>query len=215
MGAIIGYGEMLNSGVFGELNEAQLEATQEILDSSNQLLTFINNLIGQAQLETGKIILHRRIFEPRMLVEEVFATVRYHVTKKGLELAYEIDPQLPDPLIGDDYWLKQILLNLVNNAIKFTDSGCIKTRLLAQDPAHWVIEVSDTGIGIPEENLEMIFSPFQQVDGTLTRKRGGSGLGLSIVKQLAESMDGSVRVESLPGQGSTFIVLLPIQESQE
>jgi signal transduction histidine kinase len=215
LGAIIGYGEMLQSGVFGQLNEGQAQASREILDSANQLLTFINNLIGQAQLETGRIILHARPFEPLKIVEEVYATAHYHVAKKGLNLTYEIDPGLPKPLAGDDYWLKQILLNLVNNAVKFTDKGSITTRIFAPDRNHWAMQVADNGIGIPKENQEMIFSPFQQVDGSPTRRRGGSGLGLSIVKQLAEAMGGEVSVESRPGEGSKFTVVLPIRAAQE
>lgn len=215
LGAIIGYAEMLQSGVFGELNEEQKLAGRDILDSSNQLLTFINNLIGQAQIETGRIILHSRPLEMIKIVEEVYSTIRYHTTKKGLDLAYEIAPDLPDPLAGDDYWLKQILLNLVNNAVKFTDQGSITTRIYAPDRGHWAIQVSDTGIGIPGEHLERIFSPFQQVDGSPTRRRGGSGLGLSIVKQLAEAMNGSVSVESHPGEGAKFTVVLPVITAQE
>jgi PAS domain S-box-containing protein len=215
LGAIIGYAEMLQSGVFGQQGDGQRQANGEILDSANQLLAFINNLIGQAQLETGRVILHSRPFEPGRIVEDVFASVRYHAEKKGLELRCEIDPGLPNPLTGDDYWLKQIVLNLVNNAVKFTDHGAVTTRLFSPAQGQWAIQVADTGIGIPPEHQEMIFSPFQQVDGSPTRRRGGSGLGLSIVKQLAETMGGRVSVESRPGQGATFTVVLPIRASQE
>lgn len=211
LGAVIGYAEMLQTGAFGKMQDEQVQAANEILDSANQLLRFINNLIGQAQLETGKVILHDRPFEPAMLIETIRASVSYHAAKKGLNLSFEVDPALPTELIGDDYWLQQILLNLVNNAIKFTDKGGVTVRLFPRDEERWVVQVQDTGIGIPEEYREKIFSAFEQVDGTRTRKGGGSGLGLSIVKQLADMMKGQIELESQAAEGSTFTIILPMR----
>ena len=210
LGAITGYTEMLQSGVFGPLNPGQMDATSEVLDSANQLLAFVNNLIGQAQIETGRLVLKEGEFEPAELVESVFSIVGYMAKKKGLELGSEIDSQLPEELRGDEYWLRQILLNLVNNAVKFTDKGSVTVRFCHPDRDHWSLQVSDTGCGIPPESRQAIFEPFQQGNGDNIRRRSGSGLGLSIVKQLTALMGGSIELQSEVGQGSTFTVLLPL-----
>ncbi len=215
LGAIIGYAEMLQANIFGNMTTEQAKATREILDSANQLLTFVNNLIGQAQLETGKVVIRERPFEPLTLVESVRPTASYQAARKDLQLTFEIDPALPPVLLGDDYWLQQIVHNLVNNAIKFTEQGGVTVRFFPEDEHHWAIEVKDTGIGIPPEYHEKIFSAFEQVDGTATRRIGGSGLGLSIVKQLTELMGGSIRLESAPGKGATFTVILPLKFPDE
>jgi CheY-like chemotaxis protein len=135
-----------------------------------------------------------------------------HVSaRKNLTLTTEIDPSLPKSLVGDSGRLHQILVNLVNNAIKFTERGGIHVRLFKPDKARWGIVVRDTGHGIPEEELEHIFDPFHQVDTTTTREHGGFGLGLSIVKQLIGLMHGEIRVESKIGFGTTFTISLPVK----
>ena len=215
LGAIMGYAEMLSTGAFGDVNVEQTNACREILDSSNQLVTFINNLIGQAQFESGKLVLRLHPFNPVSLVENIRSSTTYHAKQKGLSLTYEIDPGLPNPLQGDKYWLQQILINLVNNAVKFTNTGGVTARLLLNDPEHWAIQVADTGEGISEEYREKIFAPFEQVDATVIQKGGGFGLGLSIVKQITERMGGRIILDSTPGKGSIFTVILPLQLPQE
>lgn len=215
LGAIIGYAEMLQANVFGTMTVEQVKAIREILDSANQLLTFVNNLIGQAQLESGKVVTRERPFEPATLVEAIRTAASYQAGRKNLTLTFEIDPALPETILGDDYWLQQVLHNLVNNAIKFTEQGSVAVRFFRQDEQHWAMQVKDTGIGIPEEYHEKIFSAFEQVDGTATRRIGGSGLGLSIVKQLTELMGGSVLLESAAGQGTTFTVVFPLKLPEE
>lgn len=215
LGAIIGYAEMLQANVFGTMTVEQVKAIREILDSANQLLTFVNNLIGQAQLESGKVVTRERPFEPATLVEAIRTAASYQAGRKNLTLTFEIDPALPETILGDDYWLQQVLHNLVNNAIKFTKQGSVAVRFFRQDEQHWAMQVKDTGIGIPEEYHEKIFSAFEQVDGTATRRIGGSGLGLSIVKQLTELMGGSVLLESAAGQGTTFTVVFPLKLPEE
>lgn len=215
LGAIIGYAEMLQANVFGTLTVEQVKAMREILDSANQLLTFVNNLIGQAQLESGKVIIRERPFEPATLVEAIQTAASYQAGRKDLQLTFEIDPALPETILGDDYWLQQVLHNLVHNAIKFTEKGSVAVRFFRHDEAHWAMQVKDTGIGIPEEYHGRIFSAFEQVDGTATRRIGGSGLGLSIVKQLTDLMGGSILLESAPGQGTTFTVILLLKLPEE
>ena len=120
----------------------------------------------------------------------------------------EIAPELPDKIYGDVYWLKQILLNLINNATKFTEKGMIKVRLFLADAEHWALQVTDTGPGIPKEAQQMIFEAFRQVEGNT---RGWPWLGLSIVSQLATLMNGKIELESEIGKGSSFTVVLPLK----
>ena len=129
---------------------------------------------------------------------------------KGLRLTSEIDPNLPDTLNGDAARLQQILVNLVSNAIKFTRQGSIRVRLFRPGENQWGIVVSDTGDGIPESEIPHIFDTFRQVEGAAIRVHGGFGLGLSIVKQLINMMNGEIDVQSTLGEGSTFMITLPL-----
>ncbi len=215
LGAIMGYAEMIQSGVLGEVNGPQQTAAAEILDSTNQLLVFVNNLISQAQIETGRVVLKIALFAPPDLVEAVRSTIGYMAQKKALTIQTEIDPALPEQLLGDAYWLKQILLNLVNNAVKFTDKGSVTIRFIKPDAQHWAIQVADTGIGIPKESQQAIFEVFRQADNAATRKQGGSGIGLSIVRQLSNLMGATIALDSQVGQGSTFTVILPLASKLE
>jgi PAS domain S-box-containing protein len=207
LGAIMGYSEMLEKGVFGEVNAEQKNAASEILDSSNQLLAFVNNLIGEAQIETGRLVIRPAKFKPADFVAGAKSIAGFAIKKKNLNFEVEIAPDLPEQILGDVYWLKQILLNLINNATKFTEKGTIKVRLFLPDEDHWALQVSDTGPGIPKEAQEMVFEAFRQVEGNT---RGGSGLGLSIVSQLTTLMKGRVELQSEIGIGSTFTVILPL-----
>jgi signal transduction histidine kinase len=133
---------------------------------------------------------------------------------KGLKLTSEIEDNLPEILNGDAARLQQILVNLVNNAIKFTDQGSIHVKLFYPSENKWGIEVSDTGRGIPESELPYIFDTFRQVEGTATRVHGGFGLGLSIVRQLITLMNGEIKVRSRVDEGTTFIATLPTVASE-
>ena len=207
LGAIIGYTEMLQDGIFGDVNAEQKNIASEILDSSNLLLAFVNNLIGQAQIETGHLVIKPALFKPDELVVGVQSIIGFPVKKKGLKFEVDIAPDLPKQILGDAYWLKQILLNLLNNATKFTEKGMVKIRLFLPNKDCWAIQVIDTGPGIQKEAQQMIFEPFRQVEGNT---RSGSGLGLSIVSQLATLMNGKVELLSEIGKGSTFTVILPL-----
>lgn len=210
LGAILGYTEMLNTGTLGPLTAEQEAATNEVLDSTNKLLVFINNLIGQAQIETGRILINQRAFNPNELIEGIRATARFWALKKNLSLSFDLDPNLPESLQGDPYWLKQILLNLVNNALKFTDEGGVYIYLALADENHWSVEVRDTGVGIPAESQSRIFEAFEQAENTAQTKASGSGLGLAIVRELVALMEGQIQLKSQVGQGSTFTILFPL-----
>ncbi len=211
LGSILGYTEMLQAGIYGDLSQEQMKATTNIIDSGSQMLLFINDLINQAQLDSGKVVLNMQPFAPASLLDTIYATVGALAQAKSLQLISEVAPDLPAMLVGDSYWLRQILTNLVSNAVKFTEAGYVKTRLYRVNEAHWAMEVSDTGQGIAENDQLYIFDAFRQVDGAATKKQGiGSGLGLSIVNQLTAMMDGRIALTSEEGKGSAFTILLPI-----
>ncbi len=208
LGSIMGYADMLQAGQLGEVNPEQRKAASEILDSANRLHIFVNNLIGQAQLETGQVVIRSNVFQPFEVIDGIRSSVGYVAKKKNIAFHTVIQPDLPGNILGDPYWLKQILLNLVNNAFKYTNEGKVDVLLYRSGMDHWVMQVSDTGIGIPEAAKQSIFEPFVQIPGK--DSRDGSGLGLSIVKHLVQLMDGKIDLQSKEGQGSTFSVTLPL-----
>jgi signal transduction histidine kinase len=213
LGAIIGYSEMLKDGSFGPMSENQVKASAEILDSANQLLSFINNLVVQAQIETGKIVLREYPFDVDEVIGPLLSTLNYHAHKKGLTLVEYIDPALPQNLVGDQFWLRQIVMNLVHNAVKFTEKGSVTVRFIKRGMDHWAIQVIDTGIGIPHEAQKRVFEAFEQVNSMENSKQSGFGLGLSIVAKLTSIMNGKIELESEAGKGCTFAVVLPLKES--
>jgi signal transduction histidine kinase len=211
LGAIIGYAEMLKDGSFGSMSAAQVNASSEILDGATQLLAFMNNLVGQIQFETGKIVLQEYPFEVEEVIGPLLSTLNFHAQKKGLLLEQIFDPNLPHKLIGDQFWLRQIVMNLVHNAVKFTRSGFVRVHFLKQGDKHWMIQVMDTGIGIPVEAQKRVFEAFEQVNNVETLKQSGFGLGLSIVAKLASIMQGTIDLISEEGKGTTFSVTLPLK----
>jgi len=211
LGAIVGYAEMMHDGTLGNVTAEQEKASSEILDSANQLLSFINNLVGQAQIETGKVILREFPFEVGDIIGPLMSTLNFHAHKKGLLFTQHIDPGLPLTIIGDQFWLRQIVLNLVNNAVKFTEKGSVQVRFLRQAESLWAIQVSDTGVGIPSEARKQVFEAFEQVKNPEMIKQSGFGLGLSIVAQLASIMNGTIELESEVNRGSKFTVVLPLK----
>ncbi len=213
LGAVIGYADMLGDELFGPINDEQKNAAQEIQDSANTVLAFVNNLIGQAQFETGKMLLRESIFPLSDLISPLLSTLRFHAGKKGLDFSYEIDPALPAQMRGDSFWLRQIILNLVHNAQKFTDKGSVNVFIGLTDESHWHIRVSDTGIGIPAEDQERIFRVFEQSSNITDRRQTGFGLGLSIVANLTAMMNGKIQLESQPGKGSEFKIILPLKSA--
>ncbi len=213
LGTILGYAELLQNGVFAPLTSTQAQATAEIIDSTHYLTNLVNELLDEAQLEAGRVQLRPRTFPVARLVERVEARIKVLAQAKGLAFATEIAPTVPEIINGDEDRLQQMMLNLLGNAVKFTTAGSIRLALDRPDPAGWSFRVSDTGPGIPAEDRSDIFEPFRQLNETTNRPRG-SGLGLSIVKQLVVLMNGQITVDSEVGQGSAFTVLLPLAPTQ-
>jgi PAS domain S-box-containing protein len=209
LSAILGYAEIFTEQIYGPLNEKQINMTNRIVSNTRRLLSLINDLLDQAQMEAGKLRIKYDIMMPSDLLENLHSVMDKLTADKDLKLTSELDLNLPETLNGDSARLQQILVNLVNNAVKFTETGSIHVKLTKPDEQHWGIVVSDTGQGIPKEDLPHIFDTFRQVEGTTTRVHGGFGLGLSIVKQLVTLMGGTISVESEFGRGSTFSITLP------
>ena len=210
LNAILGYAEMFKEAVYGPMNEKQINMAARIMKNTRRLLGLINDLLDQAQMEAGKLTIQMRPIRPAELLENLHAVMDQLVQDKGLTLTSEIEDNLPEVLHGDIARLQQILVNLVNNAVKFTDRGGVHIRLFSLSANRWGLEVSDTGQGIPEPEIPHIFETFRQVDGAATRVQGGFGLGLAIVRQLVHLMNGEIDVKSRVDHGSTFTVTLPL-----
>ena len=213
LNAILGYAEMIKEAIYGPVNEKQVRASDRIMTNSHRLLDIVSDLLDQGQMEAGKLALHVRPFRPADLIENVHGVMDKIAADKSLELTSELDPGLANFISGDIARLQQILVNLINNSVKFTEKGSIHMSLRRNDEKTWSMEVRDTGIGIPEAEIPTIFEAFRQVDSTATRKYGGFGLGLSIVKQLTELMEGHIVVTSTLGEGSSFTVTLPLVQA--
>jgi len=211
LSAILGYAEIFTEQIYGPLNEKQINMTNRIVSNTRRLLSLINDLLDQAQMEAGKLKIKYEMMKPADLLDTLHSVMDKLTADKGLKLTSQLDPNLPETLSGDSARLQQILVNLVNNAVKFTEAGSIDVQLTKLDEGHWGLAVSDTGQGIPKEDLPHIFDTFRQVEGTTTRVHGGFGLGLSIVKQLVTLMGGNISVESELGKGSTFSITLPCE----
>jgi PAS domain S-box-containing protein len=215
LGAIIGYGEILQEQIYGPLTERQTNLVERLIANAQRLVSLVNDLLDRARLEAGKLKLQHISFSPRQLLDDLLSTTTPIAKAKHLEVVTHIAPTVPGALQGDPQRLLQILINLVGNAIKFTDQGAITVKLDRPDEAHWSLQVSDTGMGISPDEQEHVFDVFQQADSSVTRQHGGAGLGLSIVKQLTTLMGGSIELVSAAGQGSLFTVTLPLNTTVE
>ena len=205
LNAIIGLTHLLRDT---ELTKKQTDYLQKISRSSYTLLGVINDILDFSKMEAGKMELDPRPFQLHAVFDEIALLLADRAEEKSLELIFDIDSQLPNELIGDRLRLTQVLTNLSQNAIKFTQKGeiTVGAKLLNQDISSCTIlfTVRDTGIGISDDQQAMLFSPFIQVDGSITRQHGGTGLGLSICRQLVDLMDGTIELESEQGKGSLF-----------
>lgn len=210
LGAIQGFAEMLQNEVYGALSPKQHNALARIIANDERLLNLVNDLLDQARIEAGQLSLVNTLFPLHDLISDMESTMRVLVEAKKLYLRIHVADAVPATLYGDQKRLQQILVNLVNNALKFTQQGGVDVHFYRPDEGHWAIDVVDTGPGIPKEAQNYIFDPFRQVDSSATREHKGFGLGLAIVKQLVTLMGGTVIVISEVGQGSTFTVTLPL-----
>ncbi|MFP6798194.1 MAG: response regulator [Pseudomonas sp.] len=211
MNAIIG---MSHLALKTELTPRQRDYLGKIQQSGQHLLGIINDILDFSKIEAGKLTIERIDFGLQQVLENLANLIGDKVAAKGLELVFNLDPQLPQQLVGDPLRLGQILINYANNAVKFTEQGEVEVILrVEQRDAEQVLlylAVRDTGIGLTPEQMGRLFESFQQADTSTTRKYGGTGLGLAICKSLAEAMEGSVGVESQPGQGSLFWCRVPL-----
>jgi signal transduction histidine kinase/DNA-binding response OmpR family regulator len=198
-----------------ELDEVQQDCVRTIQISGEALLTVINDILDFSKIESGKLTLEQRPFDLRQCIEDVVQLFAARIREKKLEALYLIAPEVPASLVGDSVRLRQILVNLIGNAIKFTEHGeiVLNVRCESRDEqgCRLLFSIADTGIGIPPEAIDKLFQSFQQVDSSTTRRYGGTGLGLAISKRLAELMRGTMWVESEPGAGSSFFftVVMP------
>ena len=212
LGGVLGYGELLRDDTFGELNAGQKKAVLQIIDSANYLSSMVNELLDEAQLSANTATLQEKPFSPTALLQQAATGMEVLAAKKGLQFRTHIEEDIPLQIMGDERRLRQIMINLMGNAIKFTRAGGVSIQLSRPTLEHWAIQVQDTGVGIPKEAQVYIFEPFRQVDSAITRDNRGVGLGLSITKQLVDLMGGRILLESEPGKGSTFTILLPIHK---
>ena len=205
MNGIIGMAELL---LTTQMTDRQRHMVDTVHQSGAALLSIVNDILDFSKIEAGKLELERVKFGLRQTIEEAVELFAEPAGKKGVELTCFLPNEMPDAVIGDPVRLRQILLNLLGNALKFTERGEVSLRVqcLSQEADRLTLkyEVRDTGIGIPEEAQKRLFTAFSQADGSTTRRFGGTGLGLAIVRQLVHLMGGEVGIESVPGQGSTF-----------
>ncbi len=190
------------------LSGEQRHLIQVVRASGKILLVLINDILDLAKIEANKVVLDPHVFNPHALVQETASILNFQVQEKQIELTRTIAPDVPQNLWGDSYRLQQVLMNICGNAIKFTTAGQVRIILTcpSRSDTQTVLrfEVQDSGIGIPQDQIDALFLAFHQVDASVTRKYGGTGLGLSISKRLVEMMGGEVGVSSIEGQGSTF-----------
>ncbi|MFO7446919.1 MAG: response regulator [Ignavibacteriaceae bacterium] len=216
LNGIIGMTGLLNET---KLNDEQKEYVSTIHISGDALLTIINDILDFSKIESGRLDLEQHPLELRMCIEEAFELLGSRALEKRIDLLYIIEPDVPAFIVGDITRIKQILINLVSNAIKFTEFGEVLVSLskIAEEDGsiELLFSVKDTGIGIPDNKIEKIFEAFSQVDSSTTRKFGGTGLGLAICKRLVSMMDGQIWAESTVGKGSSFCFTIKVKPSEQ
>ncbi len=202
-----------------DLQEEQKEYSEIIRKSADALVTVINDILDFTKMESGKMELEEYPFEVQACVQEVFSLMDMEASKKNLELVYFVDEDIPQVVYGDMNRLRQVLINLISNAIKFTSKGGVYlvVSLQESDQEHLTLEftVKDTGIGLSKDKLDQLFIPFSQLDSSMNRKYGGTGLGLAICKSMVEIMGGAIHAESMDEDGATFIFSIVVRYLNE
>ncbi len=206
LNAILGMGELLTDT---NLTEMQAWFVKTLNHSGETLLTLINDILDLSKIEADQLVLERTVYDLPAAVDGTMELFTFTALDKGIDLDHRLADGVPRWVRGDPVRLRQVLLNLVGNAIKFTQRGRVTVEVTLRADDRVVFSVTDTGPGIPEEKQEAIFQPFTQADSTTTRKFGGSGLGLTICRRLVDLMGGTLELSSVPGRGSTFAVVLP------
>lgn len=216
MNCIIGMADHL---LATPLEREQFEMLRAIHSSGQSLVAIIADILDFSKIEAGKIQLENIPFSPTQAVTDVFKLFLRSSEEKGITLKTTISPDVPKVVIGDPTRVKQVLINLIGNALKFTEQGSISIGLQNKDSEHTALTlqftVSDTGLGIAEEKMELLFKAFSQIDSSNTRKFGGTGLGLAISKRLVNQMQGDIAVSSQPGQGSSFSFTIATRVANE
>ncbi|MDF1571114.1 MAG: ATP-binding protein [Bacteroidales bacterium] len=212
LNSIMGFAEQLSKT---SLDDEQQKYTELIEESSEHLLSIVNEILILLKLGAGGIYMEEVPFDLRNLFNEVHNSFRIRAQKKSLNMNFQVRKEVPEVLIGDPVRLKQVMINLVSNALKFTQFGYVRWTAKAEEQGEGRvllhISVKDTGVGIKKEEMDVIFFPFQQADTSVTRKFGGSGLGLTIVKKLVELQGGKIHVSSREGKGTEFRITIPYQ----
>jgi signal transduction histidine kinase/CheY-like chemotaxis protein len=215
MNGVLGTADLLGHT---QLNDMQSKYIRTIQKSGELLLVLINDVLDMAKIESGSFELDPHDYELHEVVNSVVDNLQAVADEKGIALNCTVEPTVPRYLHGDSHRLQQMLLNLVGNAVKFTEQGEVELRIsipeASANATFMRIDVRDSGIGIEPHRLDAIFDAFQQADGSVTRRFGGTGLGLSIARDIAQLMGGDVEVSSKPGQGSTFSIMFPLTEAQ-
>jgi signal transduction histidine kinase len=207
MNAIIGFTGIMLQGLAGPLNNEQSKQLSMVQSSSRHLLALINDVLDISKIEAGQLELSSTSFELGQSIEKIAKLISPLADKKGIDLRLDIATDI-EKVTADQRRMEQITLNLLNNAVKFTEKGHVRVSCRIEND-HYLLSVSDTGIGMRPEDLSGLFQPFQQIDTGISRKHEGTGLGLSICKKLLDMMGGTIDVESQWGQGSTFTVRFP------
>ena len=212
MNSILGFSELLlKQGV----NDEQKELVENIRESSDNLLSIVNDILDISKIETGKLEIVEREFDTKVLFSSVFKQIKILAEKKNLKFTTKINPAIPSKLLGDDVRIREILINLLNNAVKYTKQGFVSLTVSVDEPSDNKITLSmvieDSGIGIPKKNLDLIFHAFEQSDIYKNHDIEGTGLGLYIVRSYIELMGGSIHVDSVLDKGSVFSVDIPLE----
>ncbi|MCA9915917.1 MAG: hypothetical protein KC496_21330, partial [Anaerolineae bacterium] len=210
LNAIIGYTEIQLAGMTGELTSEQQDYQERVLANADHLLELINDVLDLSKIEAGRMELVHKSFNLSHWLEDIIGQVRGLAEDRGLDFSVTLDENMPEVIMGDPSRVRQMAINLLSNAIKFTNEGYVRVYVQKHGNDTWRFIVEDSGIGIPSHMQETIFEEFRQVDSSSQRKVGGTGLGLAIVRKLCMLMNGNVRLKSRVGEGSTFVITLPL-----
>ena len=210
LNAILGYTELIQDNIYGEVPEKIQEVLERLEQNGRHLLGLINAVLDLSKIEAGQLTLSLNEYSIGEVVQTVYTSVEALAAEKKLDLNLKVPPDLSIAR-GDEQRIAQVLLNLLGNAIKFTDAGEVQVEVTEDFGKTFLVSVTDTGPGLSKADQKIIFQEFQQADGSNTRKKGGSGLGLSIAKKIVEMHGGRIWVESDVGKGSAFRFTLPVR----